>query len=155
MEDEDELGEEEEEEEGLEEDDEKEDEFRAGYYRHGEFDSFDDEEHEGEEMDEGEGEEDDKEEIQALEADNQRHVIGAEEQEAVQSIYEEEGIKDKAGIDEIENICAVEGNESVVGEQQIETHVIGADEEQSEENTLQKQLIRKCSHKNRKNPGQS
>ncbi|KAG7330198.1 hypothetical protein KOW79_006420 [Hemibagrus wyckioides] len=166
MDDEDELGEEEEEEEGLEEDDEEEDEFRSGYYRHGEFEGFDDEEDEGEEMDEEEEEEDDEEEIQALEADNRRDVIDAEEGEvmmegqeergvgtfpmegerpveagieemkAVQSIYdEEEEIKDKAGIEEIENIGAVERNESVVGEQQIETHIIGAEGEQSEENT--------------------
>ncbi|TSL34624.1 Proline-, glutamic acid- and leucine-rich protein 1 [Bagarius yarrelli] len=60
---------------------------------------------------------------------------GIEEMKAVQSIYEEEGeLKDKGGIEEIENIGAVERNESGVGDQQIETRVIGAEGEQMEEN---------------------
>ncbi|XP_053485013.1 proline-, glutamic acid- and leucine-rich protein 1 [Ictalurus furcatus] len=163
MEDEDELGEEEEEEEDLEEDEEEEEgsDFHDVYYPEADFEAYDDE---GEEMEEEDDEEDDEEDIQQLDADNRRDVIGAEEREvmiegqeergvgtfpmegerpveggieemkAVQSIYEEEGIKDKGSIEEIENIGAVERNESVVGEQQIETLVIGAEGEQSEEN---------------------
>ncbi|MCJ8731559.1 hypothetical protein PDJAM_G00200940 [Pangasius djambal] len=147
-----------------EEEEEGSDYHEDGYYPGEEFEGFDDDDDEGEEMEEEEEEEDDEEEIQPLEADNQRDVIGAEEGEvliegqeergvdtfpmegerpveggieemkAVQSIYEEEGLKDKGGIEEIENIGAVERNESVVGEQQIETHVIGAEGEHSEEN---------------------
>lgn len=113
---------------------------------------------------EDEEEDEEEEEIQPLETDSRRDVIGAEEEEvmiegqeesgvgtfpvesqrpveggieemkAVQSIYEEEGLKDKRGIEEIENIGAVERNESEAGEQKIETQVIGADGEQSEEN---------------------
>ncbi|MCI4377417.1 hypothetical protein PGIGA_G00203360 [Pangasianodon gigas] len=145
-----------------EEEEEGSDYHEDGYYPGEEFDGFDDDD-EGEEMEEEEEEEDDEEETQPLEADNRRDVIDAEEGEvliegqeergvdtfpmegerpveggieemkAVQSIYEEEGLKDKGGIEEIENIGAVERNESVVGEQQIETHVIGAEGEQSEE----------------------
>lgn len=134
-----------------------------GYYQGEEFEGYDDDEAEDIEEEEEE-EDDDEEEVQTLEAENRRDVIGAEEGEvmiegqeergvgtfpmegerpaeggieemkAVQSIYEDEGIKDKGGIEEIENIGAVERNESMVGEQQIETHVIGAEGEQSEEN---------------------
>lgn len=123
-----------------------------------------DEDDEGDDMDEEEEEEEEEEEIQPMEPDDQRDVIGAEEgdvmiegqeegsvstfpveserpeeggieeMKAVQSIYEEDEIKDKRGVEEIENIGAVERNENEVGEQQIETHVIGAEGEQSEEN---------------------
>ncbi|KAF5905385.1 proline-, glutamic acid- and leucine-rich protein 1-like, partial [Clarias magur] len=170
MEDEDELGEEEEDEEGLDDEEEEVCEFaEEGFIQDEEgFEEFDEEEEDDDDVDdiEEEEEEEDEEEIQALEADNQGNVIGAEEGEAmmegqeeravgtfpmegerpveggieemkaVQSIYEEEGIKDKGGIEEIENIGAVERNESMVGEQPIETHVIGAEEVQSEENAL-------------------
>ncbi|XP_017327497.1 proline-, glutamic acid- and leucine-rich protein 1 [Ictalurus punctatus] len=149
------LDEDEEEEEGSD--------FHDVYYQGADFEAYDDDD-EGEEMEEEEDEEDDEEDIQQLDADNRRDVIGAEEREvmiegqeergvgtfpmegerpveggieemkAVQSIYEEEDIKDKGSIEEIENIGAVERNESVVGEQQIETLVIGAEGEQSEEN---------------------
>lgn len=124
----------------------------------------DDEDDDGDEMEEEEEEEEDDEEIQHIEGDNQRDLIaaddgqvmiegqderglgtfpveserpvegGIEEMKAVQSIYEEEEIKDKRCIEEIENIGAVERNESEVGEQQIETRVIGEEGEQSEEN---------------------
>lgn len=135
--------------------------YQEGQYET--FDDVDDDEGEDMEEEEEE-EEDDEEEIQPVEADNLRDVIGAEEGEvmiegqegrgvgtfpveserlteggieemkAVQSIYDEEGIKDKRGIEQIENIGAVERNENEAGEQQIETQVIGAEGEQSEEN---------------------
>lgn len=127
------------------------------------YDDDDDDDGEELEEEEEEEEEED-EEIQHIEDDERRDVIGAEdgqmmiegqeergvasfpvenerpveggieEMKAVQSIYEEEEIKDKRCIEEIENIGAVERNESEAGEQQIETHVIGEEGEQSEEN---------------------
>ncbi|XP_072543825.1 proline-, glutamic acid- and leucine-rich protein 1 isoform X2 [Salminus brasiliensis] len=163
MEDEDELGEEEEEEEGLEEDEEEEegsdfpeDEEYAGE----EYDDF--EEEEGEEIDEEE-EDEEEEEIQPLEGENRRAVMGGEEgevmieeqeerrmdafhmeqegqveagieeMEGVRSVYGEEGMKDKVAVEEIENIGAVERNESEPVETQLETHVIveEAEEEQA------------------------
>lgn len=157
--DEDELGEEEEEEEGLDEEDEEEDgsDDPEGYYQE-RFEGF--EEDEAEEL---EDEEEEEEVIQAIEGENQRPMIvaeegevmiegqedsgigafsvegerpmeaGIEEMQAVRNLYGEEGIQDKATVEEIENIGAVERNESETGELQIETHVIGSETEQTDD----------------------
>ncbi|KAI4892365.1 hypothetical protein NFI96_023300 [Prochilodus magdalenae] len=167
MEDEDELGEEEEEEEGLEDDDEEEEgsDFpeEEEFYPGEEYEDF--EEEEGEEIEEDDDEEED--EVQPLEGENQRAVVGGEESEVmiedreeremdafhmeregqveagieemegVRSVFEEEGMKDKVAVEEIENIGAVERNETETSVSQIESRVIGeeAEEDQDDNST--------------------
>ncbi|KAI2662755.1 Proline-, glutamic acid- and leucine-rich protein 1 [Labeo rohita] len=136
LEEEDELGEEEEEEEGLEDEEEEEecsDFMEDEEYCEGEdFEDYDDEEDEDEE---------ESEEIQPLEGDNGRGMIGEEEAEVMIEAEEPQGIEmfcmerereDKATVEEIENIGAVERNEPVVDKEEIESLVIGGDAEDAE-----------------------
>uniref|UniRef100_A0A3B1JG98 Proline, glutamate and leucine rich protein 1 n=1 Tax=Astyanax mexicanus TaxID=7994 RepID=A0A3B1JG98_ASTMX len=155
MEDEDELEED-------EEDEEDEDDYPDDEEYQGEEDE-ELEEEEGEEMDE-EDEEEDEEDIQALEGENRGGLMGGEEgevmieeqeerrinafqmeqeaqveagieeMEGVRSVYGEEGLKDKVAVEEIENIGAVERNESEPAEAPLETHVIVEEAEEPEEN---------------------
>ncbi|XP_017565451.1 proline-, glutamic acid- and leucine-rich protein 1 [Pygocentrus nattereri] len=150
------LEEDEEEEEGS--DFPEEEEFYPGE----EYEDF--EEEEGEEMEEEE-EEEEEEEVQPLEGEDQRAVMGEEEgevmieeqeerridafhveregqveagieeMEGVRSIYGEEGMKDKVSVEEIENIGAVERNESEASEPQIEARVIVDEAEEVREGT--------------------
>uniref|UniRef100_A0A8B9KPJ1 Proline-, glutamic acid- and leucine-rich protein 1 n=1 Tax=Astyanax mexicanus TaxID=7994 RepID=A0A8B9KPJ1_ASTMX len=155
MEDEDELEED-------EEDEEDEDDYPDDEEYQGEEDE-ELEEEEGEEIDE-EDEEEDEEDIQALEGENRGGLMGGEEgevmieeqeerrinafqmeqeaqveagieeMEGVRSVYGEEGLKDKVAVEEIENIGAVERNESEPAEAPLETHVIVEEAEEPEEN---------------------
>ncbi|XP_066537831.1 proline-, glutamic acid- and leucine-rich protein 1 [Hoplias malabaricus] len=164
MEDEDELGEEEEE--GLEEYEEEEEgseeEDLYDEYDDEEGEEMDEDDEEEEE----EEDEEEEEEVQPLEGENQRAVMGGEEgeviieeqeergmdafqmeregqvetgieeMEGVRSVYGEGGMKDNVAVEEIENIGAVERNESEAGEPQIEAQVIGEEpEEVQEENS--------------------
>ncbi|XP_065104881.1 proline-, glutamic acid- and leucine-rich protein 1 [Paramisgurnus dabryanus] len=157
MDEEDEMGDEEDEDECLE--DEEEEEEGSDFP---EEEEFYDEEDEYEDFDEEE-EDEESEEIQPIERDNGRVMLGEgeaevmiepdeqqgmgmfcmereqeveggiQEMEGVRSIYADDLIKEKATVEEIENIGAVERSEGVVVKQQIETLLIGEDAESQEE----------------------